>query len=310
MEKKRTCIKNFCFIIFGLCLVGSALLECKSRITVAKNSSESAVTTGSEYTVTPTPDPKETEGTEETAVGITIAKGKGYITTPCYDGSFITGSKGLYFKASSGKYIKKRFFTYKNNVYNAGKDGVITRGWLTRKGHYYFFSRKNGRLIMGKKSDGIKINKYGIAQETEYNVCKIKTFIDAKKVVNKVSSFKDSKADKLYKSFKWLEACGYIRYRTYKEAKVSYPDDWEIIFANDIFGTHNGCCVSESCALAFLAKECGYKNVTICCDTAHAWTDIEGRLYDPLFAESRSFEANYNAAYTDYRANPAIRKKV
>jgi len=53
--------------------------------------------------------------------------------------------------------------------------------------------------------------------------------------------------------------------------------------------------------------------VSICSDNkeiVHVWVDIDGRLYDPLFAESRGFKKNYNANYTDYRKHPAFRKKL
>ena len=84
-------------------------------------------------------------------------------------------------------------------------------------------------------------------------------------------------------------------------------------FANDIFQKHKGCCASEACAFAFIAKVCGYDKVTICIDDnklVHVWVDIGGRLYDPLFAESRGFKKNYNAKYTDDRKHPAYTKKL
>lgn len=37
---------------------------------------------------------------------------------------------------------------------------------------------------------------------------------------------------------------------------------------------------------------------------------IDGRLYDPLFAEAKSFSKNYDADYTDYRIHPAYTKKL
>lgn len=95
-----------------------------------------------------------------------------------------------------------------------------------------------------------------------------------------------------------------------KIAKKSYPSNWDIVFANDIFKNHDGCCASEACAFAYLAKVCGYENVLICSDTGHAWVDIDGKLYDPLFAEARSFKDNYNAKYSDYRIRPAYTKKL
>ena len=104
----------------------------------------------------------------------------------------------------------------------------------------------------------------------------------------------------------------YVRHRKMREMmqRKDWKKTWDIVFANDIFDKHSGCCVSYAAAFALLARECGYKKVTLCCDTGHAWDDIGGRLYDPLFASSRSFSQNYNARYTDYRSYAAIKKKI
>ena len=95
-----------------------------------------------------------------------------------------------------------------------------------------------------------------------------------------------------------------------KEAKKRYPNDWDVVFANDILKEHKGCCASEACAFAYIAKVCGYERVTICSDSGHAWVDINGRIYDPLFAEAKGLEKNYNARYTDYRKRPAYTKRL
>ena len=83
-----------------------------------------------------------------------------------------------------------------------------------------------------------------------------------------------------------------------------------MLFANDHFERGNGCCVSDACAFAFLAKECGYKNVYVCDDTGHAWAEIDGYVYDPLFAESKNFNNNYKATYSVYILHPVNRKSI
>ena len=63
-------------------------------------------------------------------------------------------------------------------------------------------------------------------------------------------------------------------------------------------------------AFAYTAVELGYTNVSLCCDGEHSWVDIDGRLYDLIFAKNKSFELNYDAEYTDYRAHPVISKRI
>lgn len=117
----------------------------------------------------------------------------------------------------------------------------------------------------------------------------------AKKIMQANTKTTDSKQKKLKKVFNWVLKHPYKRYRTLKS--VQSEKGWEITFANDVYKKGQGCCVSEASAFAFLAHECGYKNVYICDDTGHAWTEINGRVYDTLFAEAKNYNKYYNSSY-------------
>ena len=248
---------------------------------------------------------------EKPRIKIQIRKKKK--ATKRYNGKFKKKKGEIYFKCkdkADRKKFKGGFFTCGKYVYHSDKKGRLDRGWRKLGGQYYYFDRENGRMAISKTIDYIKIGKYGTPKNLKKDKSRIKTFIKARRVMEYVSKATDSKATKLYKCYKWMEKFDYYQYRTFSTGYSNHPKDWDVIFANDIFDHHQGCCVSESAAFAFMAKECGFKNVTICSDTGHVWTDINGRLYDPLFAEGRSFSQNYNASYTDYRSNPVITKKL
>lgn len=248
--------------------------------------------------------------TDESNDGITIRYGDDNKIIHTVEGRFYK-KKGLtFFISKDGSKIKKQFFVYKGKVYRTDSKGRLIKGWLKYKGNYYFFDRSSGKLIIDGKADNIKISKKGIAKTSKENYLRIQTYIKAQKIVTKVTKPSDSKKVKLYKCYKWLEKFQYKQFRTMRSAKISHPKDWDVIFANDIFDNHMGCCASEASAFAYLAKSCGYTKVTICSDTGHAWVDIRGRLYDPLFAEARSFSKNYNSGYCDYRSHPAYVKKL
>ena len=242
--------------------------------------------------------------------GIKIQIGKKEKIVEALKGSFVKKKGVKYFKKQDGKLVKSRFFCKGKSIYHVNRKGAVSLGWKKIKGHYYFFHRKSGKMIYNTKADRIKITKAGIAKETTQNIERIKVYLEAQNVVQKISKPSDSKSEKLYKCYCWMAKFPYKQYRTMKKAKAGNPNNWDIVFANDIFKNHQGCCASEACAFGYLAVVCGYKDVTICSDTGHAWVDIGGKLYDPLFAESRSFKANYNANYTDYRIHPAYVKKL
>ena len=116
--------------------------------------------------------------------------------------------------------------------------------------------------------------------------------------------------EKRLKLFNWeMYEHGYHRWRLLSDIYDTSPD-WEITFANDIFIRGSGCCVADSSACAFLFREIGYENIYICHDSSHCWFTVEGKLFDPLFAEAKDFDANYNAEFTDYRQWPVGRRRV
>ena len=320
-QKGRTMKKNFfnkIMILFFITLLTlsettpyTAYTKASTSIN-SKNKNTSSPDDNSDNDTDITGDNSEdnTKDTTSDKKGIIIQIGKSQKTVEPLEGSFLKKNGIKYFKKQNGKLAKNCFFRKGKSIYHVNSKGEVSLGWNKIKGHYYFFDRKSGKMAYNKKADRIKITKTGIAKETNQNIEIIKVYLEAQKVVQKTSKPTNSKPEKLYKCYLWIAKFPYKRYRTMKSAKKNYPNNWDIVFANDIFKNHNGCCASEACAFAYLAKACGYENVTICSDTGHAWVDIGGKLYDPLFAESRDFNANYNANYTDYRKNPAYTKKL
>lgn len=206
----------------------------------------------------------------------------------------------------------KGFFLQKGKKsYYFDKKGKMATGWIKIGSDYYFFNRSNGVQSKGTKKrkavvDKIKIRKDGKAVKTKYNVEKIKVMMKARKVMLANTKYTDSKATKRLKMFRWVMKGNYRQFRTLKS--TGHRKGWELLFANDMFDKNRlGCCVSNASAFAFLAKECGYKDVRICDDTGHAFVMINGKYFDTLFAEVNGFHNYYNAPHSrarkDFLAN-------
>ena len=187
-------------------------------------------------------------------------------------------------------------------------DGIITYGWCYAGDGYYHLDRTTGILAKNTTVDGIRVDKNGKADNTYYNNEKIKTFIRARDIVNRITLPSDTVSEKKLKCFRWVMSFSYRQYRLVGASmKIT---GWEMLFANDIFINGNGCCGSTSAAFAFLAVECGCKDVYFCDDgvstDGHAWVTMEGnnRVYDVVFAKSKSFNKNYDAVASDYRRTP------
>lgn len=198
--------------------------------------------------------------------------------------------------------------TESGSTYYIDKNGQAVCGWKKLGESYYYFDRETGKMASGRIIDGIRLEKNGQAEGSSANIQKIQTMIKARSIVLQVTDPQDSLEEKMKKCFLWVFQFPYRRYRRlnpiYRQA------GWEVTFANDIFDRHQGCCVSEAAATAFLFHECGCKTVYVATDTGHAWTEYNGRVYDPLFAEARGFDRYYNRPYEGYGMYAVVKHKI
>ena len=177
--------------------------------------------------------------------------------------------------------------------------------WTAVGGAYYFFDRATGAMRAGTHVDGLAVGADGKAATDGYTTEKIRTFIKAKNIVASITDPWDSVDVKKEKAFRWVMKHPYCQYRGVGES-MNTPG-FEMLFANDIFDRGNGCCGSTSYAFAFLAVECGCREVYVVDDGVssggHAWVTMEGNnnVYDVIFAKAKSFSKNYNYATSDYR---------
>ena len=217
-----------------------------------------------------------------------------------------TGSFSKTFKIAGAGMVTKNGATY---YYDA--KGVMQTGWQEINGSYYCFDRISGKLVTNTTVNKIKVDKNGKAVSlTDYGRKRIEVMMKAHKVVQEVTNPSDSMETKRYKVFVWeYSKHPYFRWRLLSNL-YPYTDEWDVDFANDIFDKGRGCCISDACAAAFLFLEIGYSDIYVCHDTSHGWLTLNGRLYDPLFAEAKNFDLNYNADYTDYRRNPVGRIRI
>lgn len=220
-------------------------------------------------------------------------------------GSYIISAKP--FLRMSRKPVNT-FLTGAGGTYYAGSDGAAVYGWKKIGKEYYYFDRESGKMVSGRKADGIRLRADGTAVRTEADTGKIQTMIKARTIMEQVTNPSDSRSQKIEKCFRWVLQFPYRRYR--RLMPICRQAGWEVTFANDIFDHHQGCCVSEASATAFLFHECGYPDVYVATDTGHAWVELNGRVYDPLFAESRDFASYYNVPYAGYGMRAVVRHKI
>lgn len=92
----------------------------------------------------------------------------------------------------------------------------MVTGWAKYKKDYYYFGRTNGKMAKKCTVDGIKLDKAGKAKQTDLSVAKIKTMMRARKQLNELCKYTDTKQQKLRKCFDWIAKRPYKRYRFLK----------------------------------------------------------------------------------------------
>ena len=113
-----------------------------------------------------------------------------------------------------------------------------------------------------------------------------RAYQNARKVVAQNTRKSMSKSQKLETCFRWVMKRYYRTWRRFSQGGKA----WYAVNANDHFERGCGDCIADASAFAYLAKALGYKNVYVCTDgyrndeNSHGWTEINGRVYDPLFA--------------------------
>jgi hypothetical protein len=133
------------------------------------------------------------------------------------------------------------------------------------------------------------------------------TLTRAKAIVDQITNSKMSQSQKLKACYDWVIAKPYVTRR-----KFSNFEGWPAVYANDHFVLGGGNCEADASAFAYLAKALGYTKIYVCTDSngtsglAHSWTEIDGKVYDPLFSEAKDYYKYYGVSYSSYGLHPIL----
>ena len=205
----------------------------------------------------------------------------------------------------NGKYVKNKVIKIKDYRYYFNKKGYLVTGKTVKYKKKKLYLSNRGRLRAYSKNDkfffqnGDKMSK---AEKEDFK-CRLK----AEAIAEDITNDDMSKKEKLSVCFNWVMKKYYATHR--QSCDVSY---WPAVYANDHFDNRGGDCHSDAAAFAYLAAAIGYKNVYVCNDSkgvnpnAHAWAEIDGKVYDPLFAQAKSYSKNYGVSYSTYKLSPVL----
>lgn len=137
----------------------------------------------------------------------------------------------------------------------------------------------------------------GVLNWTEDTVVKY-----AKSIFDKVTNSSMTKEQKLRACFNYVADPANF---TGKGKRIPYykGNDWPIVYANDMRTDGGSTCHGFSALFGYLAGMCGYNNVHWCEHDWHAWVDIDGRIYDPIFWKVSNYKTEvYGITYATGQA--------
>ena len=204
------------------------------------------------------------------------------------------------------------------------KKGLPVSGVQKISGNYYYFdaygvlqtksTKKDGRRYLIGDENILEAIRYKGSyyyangkQMTSADTTDYTTLLRARSVVAKITKDSMSDSQKLYACFKYTM---HFPYKT--QRKFSPTADWTAVNANDHFVRGAGDCHADACSFAYLCAALGKKNVYACNDAkgthgeGHSWTEVNGKVYDALFAEAKSFDKYYGVSY----GHPILHVKV
>lgn len=246
--------------------------------------------------------------------GSTISAGAGGVSTQATKSSKASKKTG-WAKTKAGKvyYRKGKKITGLQTIgskrYYFNSKGVL-RTADTTVGSTRYYVNENGELL-GAKIGG-KYYYNTLKRMTSADAYDFETFLQARSIVNDITDKGDSKEVKLHKAFDWVLHKLYGIHRTFDP----WQTNWTAIYARDHFNNQGGDCHADGAAFAYLAAALGYE-ADVCLDavrvgtgSSHCWAMIGNKVYDPLFAEGKSYAGYYGATGGTYETNPTARYRV
>lgn len=158
---------------------------------------------------------------------------------------------------SAAPKYKNKFVNIKGNIYHYNEDGkkdiglktingktyyfdakgIERTGWQKIKNNYYFFQIRRGSggsMVTSKTINRIRLNKDGKASYNNNSLRKLKVMVKANEVMQSVTNYDITKAQKLRKCFEKLLTCRYCNIGSFRSGDPNWA--WVTRQTNVYFG--------------------------------------------------------------------------
>lgn len=186
---------------------------------------------------------------------------------------YIFGNNGKLLVSKKAAFKKLAHGTY----YVKGSGKVAKTGWILKSSKLRYVA-KSGKCAAGKKVDGIKFAKDGVAVNDRYTKLKIYCM---KQVAKRCKSSMSTK-EKLRQL--WIYGEDGHKFVNSTEPKDVGHNGWMQRRAYEVAYSHEIECFGRATLFAALAYEIGCKPIVHAYPAIHAYVEINGRFYDNMMA--------------------------
>ncbi len=204
-----------------------------------------------------------------------------------------------YFYPGSGKkgYMATGLTKIGKRTYYFSEEGIQQLGWQKIDGSYYYFriaNRAKGFMVTGETVNGIVLRESGRARKSGTAKEKLKVLVKAQKAAASVTDASMTQKQKL--KAVWDYTLTKFSYRG--GIREFYESEcWDQTYALQIFETKRGNCYAFGAVFAYLANAVGYTKCYAVSSGGHGWAQINGRVYDPTWAQIDTEHSYYALSY-------------
>ena len=192
---------------------------------------------------------------------------------------------GYYYYYRNKKKLKNGIFRIGQKKYCFDKKGRQRTGWRKIGKYKYYFSIRNGKngyMLAGRKVDGVALKKNGrAAPKGERARKKLPILIKVQQMTDKIVKPTMSKSKKLKICFEYVKN----HFSGYDIHDLGHMrQNWELEYAAFMLNNGFGDCYCYAATFAYFANAIGYSHVMSVNSGGHGWTEINGKFYDPNWA--------------------------
>lgn len=206
-----------------------------------------------------------------------------------------TEKDGSYYCSVGGEQLKG-LAVLNGKTYLFDDKGRQRNGWWKPDSSYRFFNFANGKdgYMVAAPEDkkkvvqnGVALDGAGRAYENAETLEELALMTRAQKLVAENTKPADKPEQKLKAMWDWthknVNECSSPTFQNVK--------GWHRGYAHEFLFDQKGSCESHAAGFGYLALACGMKKVCIITSIGHAWTEIDGKVYDAEWASHA--EGNY-----------------